>query len=191
MAKTVPFHLKEYWEDRFEKEEHFEWLADWPILKPLVEPYLHQDEPILHIGCGNSTLGFDIADSGYPHVINVDYAPNVIERMKQLTDVNRYPKIEWHAANCLDGLARFDPTSQGFSVVIDKSLCDCLATGDTDDLAMQHQLSDHVLSVTRPNGVWLSISYSSERDHPPSDPKCTGWKSRNKTRDILLSLYPS
>lgn len=50
MAKTVPFHLKEYWEDRFEKEEHFEWLADWPILKPLVEPYLHQDEPILHIG---------------------------------------------------------------------------------------------------------------------------------------------
>lgn len=50
MAKTVPFHLKEYWEDRFEKEEHFEWLADWPILKPLVEPFLHPDEPILHIG---------------------------------------------------------------------------------------------------------------------------------------------
>lgn len=113
-------------------------------------------------------------------MINVDYAPNVIERMKQLTDVNRYPKIEWHAANCLDGLARFDPTSQGFSVVIDKSLCDCLATGDTDDLAMQHQLSDHVLSVTRPNGVWLSISYSSERDHPPSDPKCTGWTWRQE-----------
>lgn len=109
-------------------------------------------------------------------MINVDYAPNVIERMKQLTDINRYPKIEWHAANCLDGLARFDPTNQGFSVVIDKSLCDCIACGDLDDLAMQRQLSDHVLSVTRPNGVWLSISFSSERDHPPpSNPTCKGW----------------
>ncbi|KAI9313790.1 S-adenosyl-L-methionine-dependent methyltransferase [Dichotomocladium elegans] len=174
MVKAVPFHSQDYWQSRFENEQHFEWLTSWPTLEPLITPYLAVDEPILHIGCGNSTLAFDLADRGYSRVINVDYAANVISQMEEQTDRLRYPHIEWHAADCLAGLCAFDKETKGFTTVIDKSLVDAIACGDTVDLAAQRQLADHVLSVTRPGGVWLSISFSSEREYV-SDAARDGW----------------
>ena len=49
-VKAVPFHSKEYWESRFDKENHFEWLSTWSTLHSHVEPYLDPNEPILHLG---------------------------------------------------------------------------------------------------------------------------------------------
>lgn len=52
MAKinAVPFDRKEYWETRFEKEKHFEWLMTWQDAQAQLEPYLDKNEPILHLG---------------------------------------------------------------------------------------------------------------------------------------------
>lgn len=189
--KAVPFHSKEYWQQRFEKEQHFEWLLPWHVLQPYISSYLNPEEPILHIGkldaricfrfsiwhantlpkgCGNSRLAFDLADHGHPRVINVDYASNVIERMKQETSIlqktnGRYSQIEWHTADCLNGdLQRLKPES-GYAITIEKSLCDTIACGDDDDQTQQKLLAQQVLLVTRPFGVWISVSFSSERQH--------------------------
>jgi hypothetical protein len=48
--KAVPFHEKSYWESRFEKEKHFEWLLTWDSVKTELEPYLNEVEDILHLG---------------------------------------------------------------------------------------------------------------------------------------------
>lgn len=52
MAKVnaVPFHEKEYWKNRFEKEKHFEWLVTWDDIKKEFEPYLDGTEDVLHLG---------------------------------------------------------------------------------------------------------------------------------------------
>lgn len=52
MAKVnaVPFDKKEYWEDRFEKEKHFEWLMTWQDIQNLVRPYLDKNEHVLNLG---------------------------------------------------------------------------------------------------------------------------------------------
>lgn len=64
MAKlnAVPFHQKEYWESRFEKEKHFEWLLTWQHIQTELEPYFDKNENILHPGiisnlsCSNQTI---------------------------------------------------------------------------------------------------------------------------------------
>ena len=115
-------------------------------------------------GCGNSTLAFEMADHGYPRVVNADYAANVIEHMKDMTDPAKYPDVSWHTADCLKPLPP-QINHASFGVVIDKSLSDTIACGDTDDLMEQRTLAQNILDVTRPEGVWISISFSSERQH--------------------------
>lgn len=58
MAKVnaVPFDKKQYWENRFEKEKHFEWLLTWDNIKMEIEPYLDKNEDVLHLGNENSPL---------------------------------------------------------------------------------------------------------------------------------------
>jgi 2-polyprenyl-3-methyl-5-hydroxy-6-metoxy-1,4-benzoquinol methylase len=38
---------------------------------------------ILIIGCGNSSLGYDMYKEGFTNIDNIDYADTVIERMKE------------------------------------------------------------------------------------------------------------
>lgn len=47
---AVPFDKKEYWEERFEKEKHFEWLMTWEDIKEVITPYLGKNEYILNLG---------------------------------------------------------------------------------------------------------------------------------------------
>ncbi|KAI9499321.1 S-adenosyl-L-methionine-dependent methyltransferase [Zychaea mexicana] len=180
-VKAVPFHSKEYWESRFDKENHYEWLSSWQTLQSHIEPYLEPGEPILHLGCGNSTMAFDMADRGYPHIVNVDYAQNVVQNMRSMTDTSRYPHVTWHTADCLRPIAKqlqLDSTAasrEEYSVVIDKSLVDAIACGDTDDLVNQQILAQNIMSVTRPHGIWISLSFSGEREHVAQQGKWT-WR---------------
>ncbi|OAD02308.1 hypothetical protein MUCCIDRAFT_122964, partial [Mucor lusitanicus CBS 277.49] len=154
----------EYWRKRFEKEKHFEWLVTWDDIKEEFEPYLKKDEDVLHLGCGNSELAFDLADSGYKTVVNVDYAENVIEYMKSVTHEKQqqnsnYSNISWISGDCLSNLKSYLPKSQ-YSIIIDKSLVDTIACGDDDHQSRVKQLSREMLSVAKPDAYWLSISFS-------------------------------
>ena len=130
----------------------------------------------MDLGCGNSTMAFEVADSGYPYVVNVDYAQNVIQHMKSITDTDRYPHVSWRAADCMKPIGKQlmdnkEDQQEGsdsvveYSVVMDKSLIDCIACGDTEDLVQQKKLADNIMSVTRPQGVWISLSFSGEREY--------------------------
>lgn len=55
-VNAVPFHEKEYWENRFKNEKHFEWLLTWDNIKMEFEPYLDQSEDVLHLGNEKSSL---------------------------------------------------------------------------------------------------------------------------------------
>ena len=94
-----PDHNREYgkqtyWEDRFQKEESYEWLANYKQCRTqLVHaifgdqadvdniPAADKDLKILLIGCGNSSLGYDMWADGFTNVDCIDYAQSVIALM--------------------------------------------------------------------------------------------------------------
>ncbi|KAI8995037.1 hypothetical protein BDB01DRAFT_831971 [Pilobolus umbonatus] len=179
--KAVPFNEKEYWTSRFEKESHFEWLLNWEDIKEHIIAYLSKEAPILHLGCGNSTLAFDMWNSDYKYIVNVDYADNVIETMKQVTLQkqnefhNDYSGILWYVGDCLHSLSSYLPMDQ-YPVIIDKSLTDAIACGDDDQQTTIRRLSNEVLSVTQLGGVWISITFSSERHYVWNDHADYKWE---------------
>ncbi|CAO3647545.1 unnamed protein product [Cunninghamella echinulata] len=122
ITKARPYDSKEYWEERFHKEDHYDWLFSWNSIKNYLLPYIsiggdHNSNPILNckcfifiyfyykrnyliffyfriVGCGNSLLAFDMANSGYQHIININYAESVINKMETLTNEKKSPQYQ-------------------------------------------------------------------------------------------------
>ncbi|KAI8074269.1 uncharacterized protein B0P05DRAFT_156122 [Gilbertella persicaria] len=180
---AVPFHQKAYWESRFEREKHFEWLLTWDDVKPIIEPFIQEQQDILHLGCGNSELAFQIVDSGYTNtIVNVDYAENVIEHMKTVTQQRENPAyagISWISGDCLNHLQSCLPQPE-YAVLIDKSLVDTIACGDDDHQTRVKTLAKEMLSVAKPGAVWFSISFSGEREFLIDDASNAYWKTERK-----------
>ncbi|KAI8367748.1 hypothetical protein BD560DRAFT_447596, partial [Blakeslea trispora] len=184
---AVPFDQKAYWESRFEQERHFEWLLTWNHIKDVIAPYIQPHHTILHlvktnnkIGCGNSELAFQIADDGHANqILNVDYAANVIQYMKQVTQERAYPNISWVTGDCLERLESYLPQPE-YDLLIDKSLSDTIACGDDNQQTRVKRLSKELLSVAKPNAYWFSISFSGERDFYVDDAEDAYWKTITK-----------
>lgn len=88
----------------------------------------------------------------------------------------RYPDLTWTTADCLHDNLMEKFSMRQFSVVIDKSLCDTIACGDDDQETQLRLLARQVLSVTQPNGVWISVSFSKERKHVWPDNNDGEWQ---------------
>jgi SAM-dependent methyltransferase len=136
-------------------------------------------------GCGNSELAFEISDHGYKRVINVDYAENVIEYMKSVTQekertLNKdYSGISWLTGDCLNDLGHYLPKDQ-YAIIIDKSLTDAIACGDDDQQSRVKKLSNEMLSVAKIGAYWFSISFSGEREFYCNNQKDTYWNTEKK-----------
>lgn len=79
------FASAEYWTERFQHEERFEWLAVSDELLPLISEYVQAQGEVhlLHFGAGTSTLGRDLVDvneTGRLHVVDADYVDEVMSR---------------------------------------------------------------------------------------------------------------
>lgn len=120
------FKLHSYWEDRFSKEESYEWLGSWEKVRKQVLPHLSADSRILIVGCGNSSFSADIYDEGFENIVNIDFSSTVIEKMKQ---INRHrTKMEWLV---MDMTLMSFPDSV-FDLVIDKAAMDALVVDEGD-----------------------------------------------------------
>ena len=71
-AKTEEYLQKQYWDDRFRKEEQYDWFKKFEDFSGLVLPHLKQADRILVLGCGNSSLTFDLYGLGFHHITSID-----------------------------------------------------------------------------------------------------------------------
>jgi EEF1A lysine methyltransferase 4 len=115
----------DYWEQRFEEEEYYDWLLTFdqlkPQLLPLLQPYGHNAK-ILLVGVGNSSFSADLYDEGYTNLVNMDYSSIVIEKMKAKHEVLR-PRMKWEVADMTT--MSFEQHTP-FDIVIDKAALDAL-----------------------------------------------------------------
>ncbi|RUS15533.1 S-adenosyl-L-methionine-dependent methyltransferase [Endogone sp. FLAS-F59071] len=174
LPATFSFDSQDYWITRFTTEPSFEWLCPYSTLRPHLLPYLSESTEILNLGCGNSQLPFDLWRDGYRRVTSVDFAPNVVERMRAEA-VDTYPGLQFEVMDCMD-LAQL-PTGM-FEVVVDKSTVDAIACGDDDGMEKMRRVCSEVARVTKEEAVWVSVSYANWRRFEfAGEAEIWGWKT--------------
>ncbi|KAI8326146.1 hypothetical protein GQ54DRAFT_242615, partial [Martensiomyces pterosporus] len=117
------YDSKGYWEERFDREEQFDWLLSYSQIAGIVNSNASKSARVLQIGCGNSTLAFDMFDDGFRSIKSIDYCANVIEKMRARSE-ERYAG-DPQAAACLqwdvqDALSMGNLAPESFDAVIDK-----------------------------------------------------------------------
>jgi SAM-dependent methyltransferase len=142
----------EYWEKRYAKEDTlFEWLLGWKELGPVLIPVIDKSAKIMHIGCGNSTIGMDLHECGYGSIVNTDIAPTVIEQMKQRYNIEG---LEW----VVDDATAMQFENESFDVLLDKGTMDALycSLELAEKKALVRKMTKEYMRVLRPGG-WLYI----------------------------------
>eukprot|EP00127_Corallochytrium_limacisporum_P004243 Clim_evm188s157 gene=Clim_evmTU188s157 len=155
---SLKYSNYEYWQERFETEAEFDWLKPYSHFRHVIREYLSPESLVLHVGCGNSTLGTDLFNDGICRITNLDYSINALQRQRQ-----QFPEQEWL---CMDMLhMNFHPGI--FDVVIEKGTLDVLVVDQEDpwrpgedQLIKMHQALSGISKALSQEGTFISITWA-------------------------------
>ncbi|NXU58861.1 EFMT4 methyltransferase, partial [Turnix velox] len=133
------------------------------------------------VGCGNSTLSYDLHCLGYPEVTSIDFSSACIAAMR--TRHAACPGLRW-AQMDMRALTFPDAT---FDAVLEKGTLDVLMVGETDPwhvspraVAEMHRVLSEVSRVLRPEGCFISISFAQPHFRKPHyAQEVFGWSLRH------------
>jgi EEF1A lysine methyltransferase 4 len=158
---NVLYKTKEYWDDRFQTEESYDWLLTYQHMKQNITYFLKPEHKILIVGCGNSTFSADLYDDGFHNIVNIDFSKIVIDRMAEANKSR--PHMTWLEMDMCD--LKFDDSS--FDVVIDKATMDALLVDEgsvwdpeTHIITSVDKMCRDISRVLSTQGVFLQISFS-------------------------------
>ncbi|BFZ53766.1 hypothetical protein PYCC9005_000797 [Savitreella phatthalungensis] len=152
------FHRKSYWEQRFDREQAFDWLVSSEQIFLSVKHLLQPQSRVLHLGSGTSNLHVCLRHDGHLDVRNVDFAQKALDHGRQM-ELLEFGDVLHHYSQA--DVTRLPANWTGtVDVVIDKSTADAVScAGDDAVLAMAREVS-RVLSS---QGIWICCSYSCSR----------------------------
>jgi SAM-dependent methyltransferase len=160
---TLPDHNKEYgemsyWDDRFAIEDEYEWLVSYSDVASQLGSHIHTTDRILVVGCGNSKFSYDLYQTGFTNICNIDYSQTVIDGMKRKYQ-ELCPTMDWMVRDwrervssstvdifislilpffvalyfqVMDMTNMSDFANQSFDVVLDKAAMDALMVQEGD-----------------------------------------------------------
>ncbi|KDE04210.1 hypothetical protein MVLG_05369 [Microbotryum lychnidis-dioicae p1A1 Lamole] len=162
---NAQYGAQAYWDERYSNEAEnasFDWFQTIDLV-PLVQRFVPDTSArICMLGCGNSLLSANLYDKGYHSIVNLDYSPILIEKMKNVNSTRR-PEMIWQTADVR--ALPFDDES--FDVCIDKGTMDAMMTSIRNPWNPPDQVIkdcndeiDQVVRVLRkPNGVFLYLTW--------------------------------
>lgn len=124
--KNAAYKLQDYWDERYTKEENFEWCKSYDDFKGLMHEHVRNSDRILMLGCGNSALSEQMYQDGYRNIVNIDFSSVVIENMKR--KCQHLVEMDWLVMDIAD--MTFPLNS--FDVVIEKATLDALMVEEKD-----------------------------------------------------------
>ena len=190
------FQTQEYWESRFKSEQNqdslqenstHEWFASYqtfrqPLLTNLKKLTSHKSlsniSNILVVGCGNSTLSFELLND-FPNAIihSSDFSPSVIEAMTEKYKEHS-DRLKW----IVQDLTKLDDEDQKhhhnkYDLIIEKGVLDALVAGSRSpwpshmDQNCKCMVQDACNGITKllkkDTGVFISISFASQMFRTP------------------------
>jgi len=124
--KNSSYKLKEYWDERYSKEESFEWCKSYENIKELIHKHVKTNDKILILGCGNSSLSEDLYRDGYRNIVNIDFSPVVIDNMS--IKCQDLVGMEWKVMD----ITKMSFEASTFDVVVEKATLDALLVEEKD-----------------------------------------------------------
>jgi len=164
----------EYWNRRYvEDVEPMEWYQQPQALEKVLNQYVRAGMKVLIVGCGNSTLGESMYDTGVVDITNIDFSDVVISQMEDKYAADR-DGMKWAAMDAREMNKTVCP-DETFDVVIDKACLDCNMSGPGSARNADRMLSE-VSRVLKPLGVFISISFMKPDQRLPFLEKEDGFK---------------
>ncbi|GMR54000.1 hypothetical protein PMAYCL1PPCAC_24195 [Pristionchus mayeri] len=174
MESNAQYAEKDYWENRFEKETHYEWLAGFDSYKEVLLKYIRPEERILHIGCGSSDLSMRLFELGYKNITNVDYSERLIWSRRE-----EFAEMEW-ICDDITSLSLIE--DEKYDVVIEKATIEALLVKEKSAWSPSSSALSTLDSVWRSidrvlnkDGLFLSISFTQPHFRIPALLRNPSW----------------
>ncbi|GJQ08714.1 hypothetical protein GpartN1_g1552.t1 [Galdieria partita] len=160
--KVAEYKTREYWDSRFQTESSYEWLCSFDDFAADICSFIEPDFAILVLGCGSSSLPYDLYQKGYHNVTSIDFSKVAIDNMKR-----RYAHIsclKWVVGDVRELSVIFQDDQ--FDVIVDKGTFEALISDEGDpwspnDLTKKDVdlLLSGVQRILRPKGFYFHISF--------------------------------
>ena len=162
--KAKEYYKQEYWENRYSwYTQEMDWYTNFAKINKdfLIEEILKEKFPnknnckILEMGCGNSTMAFELSKLGYSDITSIDFSPTVITQMKE-----KYKLVPSLKYLCVDfyRLEQFF-SSHEFDIIIEKAGLDSIAVRESPEVPkLLLNVYEKMHYVMKPNGIVLSVS---------------------------------
>lgn len=157
----------DYWNERYTKEEMYDWLGDYNVFKDLINKYVEKSAKILMVGCGNSQLSQQMYQDGYQNIISTDISKVCIENQQKA-----FPHLTWQVADLMN-LENFQ--NETFDVVIEKATLDALLvsekspwqTSEEGQETIETCLSEISRVLNDKKGKFLSLTFAQPHFRKP------------------------
>lgn len=167
-----------YWDERFGREEHYEWLKDYSHFRHLIQQHVKPNSSVLELGCGNSQLCEELYRDGITDITCIDLSAVAVEKMQKRLLSKGYREIKVLEADMLD----LPFTNECFDLVIEKGTMDVLFVDSGDPWNPRSETVNNVMrmlrgvhQVLKQDGIFISIAFGQPHFRRPffNDPEFT------------------
>ena len=162
--KSVEYSSHQYWEGRYGWfTQRMDWYTnfsqldrDFKINNIIKDKYKKsfQKRKILEMGCGNSTLSYDLYNQGYKNITAIDFSNVVI---KQMSNIYKDTNIKYEVCDFNNMKLYFGENI--FDIIIEKAGLDSIATKGTKDVPdLLYKIFQNIYAVLSDDGILLSFS---------------------------------
>ncbi|KAL8143529.1 hypothetical protein V2J09_016561 [Rumex salicifolius] len=151
-----------YWDQRFSKEEHYEWFKDYSHFRHLLLHNINSNSSVLELGCGNSQLSDEMYNDGITDITCIDLSSVAVEKMRSRLSSKGFTDIKVMVADMLE----LPFKENTFDVVIEKGTMDVLFVDSGDPWNPRPEIASNVKAmlkgvhrVLKPDGIFISISF--------------------------------
>ncbi|XP_034051833.1 EEF1A lysine methyltransferase 4 [Gymnodraco acuticeps] len=151
----------DYWDERYKTEQSFDWLGCFSKFKHLLEKHVKQEDSILILGCGNSSMSGDMYSAGYRSITNIDYSSVCISTMG--ARYSHCPGMTWQQMD----VRQLSFPEASFDVILEKATLDAIMVEEKspwevspDTACFIHQALTEISRCLKPGGRFVSVTFA-------------------------------
>ncbi|XP_035526376.1 EEF1A lysine methyltransferase 4 isoform X1 [Morone saxatilis] len=151
----------DYWDERYKTEQSYDWLGNFSKFHHILEKHIEKEDPILILGCGNSSMSGDMYSAGYHSITNIDYSSVCISTMS--ARYSHCPGMTWHEMD----VRQLSFPDASFDVILEKATLDAIMVEEktpwevsTQTAGFIHKALTEICRCLKPGGRFISVTFA-------------------------------